>query len=209
MAVIVLPSPAPGLDTATHLQAGRLVELLDDVAERPVLLGLEGGGRHEAHEMLVHVRRRRLGEPAGRSARDALVILGAGYRLGRRARADAARWLRRRPPVPEGPVPLGLLERLEELAHSGSRARAERARSESEEAQQVDGPPGHARMRRGEDSEPGCRRRMPPARPSEAGVMRHRAEQSVPTSAAVALRPPGTGWPPPRSRGSMRRIWSA
>ena len=36
-----------------HLQAGCPVELLDDVTERPVLLGLEGSGGHEAHEMVV------------------------------------------------------------------------------------------------------------------------------------------------------------
>ena len=128
MAVIVLPSPAPGLDTAMTLKIGRPVELLDDMAQRAVLLGLEGGGRHKAHEMLVH--RRPAASVARRWSRRELDPRedSAGGASAKRGHAPA------RASLPEGPVPLGLLERLEELAHSGSSARAERARSESDEA---------------------------------------------------------------------------
>src|SRR5262245_22961042 len=94
------------------------MELFDDVAEGAVSFGLEGSWCHEAHEMLVDAAGQR-GDWWGE-----LVVRFRNHRLGDE-RTWRARWIRRRA-VPERMVSLGLLERLEELAHIPSIARAAR-----------------------------------------------------------------------------------
>ena len=101
--------------------------------------------------MLVHaVRGARLAAAGGVAASTSPAAASAGGRLREARHAPVGAALRERP------VPLGLLERLEELAHSGSRARAERARSESEEATGSMARQSMSGCARGEDGEPGC-----------------------------------------------------
>jgi hypothetical protein len=84
------------------------VELFDGMAEGPVLLGLEGGRGDQADQMVVHA--------IGRIRRwcleyhrlDGLDLGGGGGRRGRRFGGAT---------LLKSAVPVGLLERLEELAH--------------------------------------------------------------------------------------------
>src|SRR5207249_9398792 len=65
-----------GARDGDHRELGGPVELLDHVAERPILLGLERGWREQAHQMIVELVSA-CAEPSGRWPR------GREYGLGR------------------------------------------------------------------------------------------------------------------------------
>jgi hypothetical protein len=112
------------------LKTCRPVELFHGMAERAILLGFEGGGRHKAHEVLINVAMGFRNVAMGFRSRRRDELCSGGFHRGGLPEAG----LLGRGLLAEGPVPFSLLERLEELAHSGSRARADRARSERDKA---------------------------------------------------------------------------
>src|SRR5262245_14660642 len=90
-------------------EVARLVELFDGVAEGPVLLGLEGGRGDQADQMVVHALGR-----IRRWCLDHRRLNGLDFGGGRSRCSPRFG----RATLLKSAVPVGLLERLEELAHS-------------------------------------------------------------------------------------------
>jgi hypothetical protein len=129
------------------------VSLLDDVAERAVLLGLEGGRGDQAHQMildpLVGLAERswrlwpsRVGRPGRFRSNRGLRNEPSGRRLHALGGLRAGRGVLHRGGrrlllglLPESPVALRLIQGLEELAHGFQSSRALRVRYASEDVE--------------------------------------------------------------------------